>query len=260
VLHDGNYYMFGGEMTQVTENGSSRWVLRQVLRVSDQFDGFTNVTSSLIIPVGSDGSFDSKCAAAGKIFQVSGDPRWFMIYQTSDTFIDYPDRFHAAYSCDLITWNKVKNDLPLMGRGERGEWDQGGIWTGSIIEYDGAIHIFYEGWGSCSAMVDRDELYYKGANSRAGVASVAVDDFLTWVDAGTTEVAEDIFCELSASGQIRLWWQGETGTIYHLQTDDNLVSAPGWSNVIEGMSGVGGTMSVTTDTERVQSFFRIIAD
>lgn len=260
VFHNDEYHLFSGEMLRISEDGKKRWILRQVLRRSDTFDDFSNSTPTVAITTGSVGSYDSKCASAGKIFQVSGDPRWFMIYQTSDVYIDYPDRFNAAFSYDLIHWIKVKNDRPLMTRGERGAWDQGGIWTGSIIEHDGSIYIFYEGWGSYSTMVDRDELYYKGANSRVGVASVSVDDFLAWVEAGTAERVEKVSMEMDASGCIQLGWSGASGSVYSVQTDNNLVQSPGWSNLVRGIPGVDGTMTVTTAVDRVQSFFRIIGE
>lgn len=181
VYHNGLYYLFTGNVTQTHENGKNRWILQIMVRTSSQYDSFTNAPAVALSP-GVLGSFDSKCVYGGKIFKVSGDSRWFMVYQASDTWIDYPDLFHVAWSDDLLNWTKVKNDLPLLARGDSGEWDQGAMWTGSVIEHNGSIYIYYEAWGSYDLLADRDELYYRGANSRVGVASVSVTDFLEWVD------------------------------------------------------------------------------
>ena len=76
----------------------------------------------------------------------------------------------------------MENELPLLVRGNPGEWDQGAMWTGSVIEHNGSIYIYYEAWGSYDLLADRDAYYYPGGNSRVGVASVSVGNFLDWVD------------------------------------------------------------------------------
>ena len=46
-------------------------------------------------------------------------------------------------SDDLVHWQ----ELPLaIARGEPGEPDHAGVWTGSVIEKGGTFHIFYTGW------------------------------------------------------------------------------------------------------------------
>ncbi|MCF7848486.1 MAG: hypothetical protein K9M45_06515 [Kiritimatiellales bacterium] len=183
VYHNGKYYLFRGEMANVPrEEKGKRWVLRVGLNVSSKFNAFPPEPDTIALSVGRPDAYDSRCVCGAKIFRVRGDSRWFMLYQTSEKHIDYPDRFHAAYSRDLIHWTKVVNKRPLMTRGAAGEWDQGGIWTGSVIEYDGSLHIYYEGWGSFGAAPDRDNLYYRGGSSRVGIASVPVSGFLKWVN------------------------------------------------------------------------------
>ena len=181
VYHDGLYYLYTGNMTQTNENGQTRWILQIMVRTSDQYGVFTNAPAVALTP-GAPGTFDSKCVYGGKIFKVTGDSRWFMVYQASNIHIDYPDLFHVAWSTDLLHWTKVKNELPLLVRGNPGEWDQGAMWTGSVIEHNGSIYIYYEAWGSYDLLADRDAYYYPGGNSRVGVASVSVGDFLDWVD------------------------------------------------------------------------------
>jgi hypothetical protein len=137
-----------------------------------------------VLTVGAPGSMDSRCVNGAKIFRVTGDPRWFMLYECSAHFTDYPERFHCAVSPDLAVWRKVTNPAPLFTRGEPGQWDQGAVWTVAVIEHDGRLYEYYEGWGSFqNDAAKRDTEYYPGGNSRVGLASVSVADFLAWVDA-----------------------------------------------------------------------------
>lgn len=36
-----------------------------------------------------------------------------MVYQSSTRYFDFPDRFHVAYSDDLLNWTKVDNTKPF---------------------------------------------------------------------------------------------------------------------------------------------------
>lgn len=178
IYHNDQYYMFYGDAKW---NGSGFDEKLQIwVSVSDRPDQLS-FSPTYAIQVGDDGAFDSESVNGAKIFKVPGDSRWFMIYQTSSEHFDYPDRFHAAYSTDLINWTKVINSTPLFTRGSLGEWDQGGIWTGSVIEHNNSLYIYYEGWGSLNQDHHRDQAYYAGGNSRVGVASASVPDFLNWV-------------------------------------------------------------------------------
>ncbi len=179
ILYNNNYYLFYGDAKW---NGSRFAEPLQIwLSVSPSANAMSN-TPSYALQVGSYGSFDSYSVNGAKLFTVTGDNRWFMLYQCSNKNFDYPERFHCAYSSDLIHWTKVANPQPLLTRGKAGEFDQGAIWTGSVIEYNGALYIYYEGWGSLAydAFI-RDTPYYSGGNSRVGIASCTTADFLTWV-------------------------------------------------------------------------------
>jgi beta-fructofuranosidase len=60
--------------------------------------------------------------------------------------LDQPERGRTPWrhivSDDLIHWEDLGIVLPL---GTRDEADPDGIWTGSVVEKDGVIHIFYTG-------------------------------------------------------------------------------------------------------------------
>ena len=179
IYANGNYYLYYGDAKW---NGSSFDEPLQIwLSVSSSATGF-DASPRYALKVGGYGSWDSYSVNGAKLFKVSGDNRWFMLYQCSTHNFDYPERFHCAWSTDLVNWTKVSNSRPLLSRGSVGAFDQGAIWTGSVIENGGSLYIYYEGWGSRNADVGtRDQPYYPGGNSRVGVASCTVAQFLDWV-------------------------------------------------------------------------------
>lgn len=180
VYYNDKYYLFYGDGKW---NGTSFDEPLQIwLSVSADANAVEK-TPKRALQVGGNGSFDSYSVNGAKIFTVSGDNRWFMLYQCSTKNFDYPERFHCAYSFDLIHWTKVKNDTPLLTRGRAGEFDHGAIWTGSVIENKKSLYIYYEGWGSFNKDdTIRDNAYYRGGNSRVGIASCSVKNFLDWVN------------------------------------------------------------------------------
>ncbi len=178
VLYNNNYYLFYGDAKW---NGSGFNEPLQIWLSVSPSANMVSSTPSYALKVGTAGSFDSYSVNGAKIFKVTGDDRWFMLYQCSAKNFDYPERFHCAYSSDLIHWTKIANTQPLLTRGKAGTFDQGAIWTGSVIEYNGVLYIYYEGWGSLTNdLLTRDTPYYPGGNSRVGLASCTVADFLSW--------------------------------------------------------------------------------
>ena len=178
---DGKYYVYTGFGNP----------LELYVSVSDKPDQM-NPDVVKVIGIGAPGAYDGASVNGAKIFKVSGDPRWFMLYQVSAKSFDYPERFHAAYSTDLIHWTKIQNSQPLMVRGEKGTWDQGAIWTGGVFEYQGSLYVYYEGWGAYSSEGDRDQAYYFPGGSRVGVATVKSADFLKWAGGAVVSLAPGI--------------------------------------------------------------------
>jgi hypothetical protein len=173
VYHNGHYYHYTGHFrdnklqVEVSKSSSPSSIGKSL---------------GIALSVGAKGSYDQQSVFGSKVFRVTGDPRWFMVYQLDSKHVDYPERIHVAYSKDLIKWTKVVNKLPFMMRGQPGEWDQGGLWTSDIFEYKDILYFYYEGWGSYNNDTSkRDTAYYKGGNSRLGGASVSVSKFLDWV-------------------------------------------------------------------------------
>ena len=123
-------------------------------------------------------AFDSYSVNGARIFRLNG--RWFMVYQASAIHFDYPNRFHAAHSSDLVHWTKVENAQPLFERGAPGQWDQGAIWFGEVFEHGGALYLLYEGWGWPGKRLDLNKPYAKPGRSQTGIASVSISRFLAW--------------------------------------------------------------------------------
>lgn len=178
IFYDGTYYVFYGDakyeptIRRVTDH------LQIYVAVSDNPEDLTDAEKTLAVGVGEDDLFDSHSVSGGRVFRLK--KRWYMVYQSSDRHFDYPDRFHVAWSDDLIEWTKVDNDEPFFERGSLGSWDDGGIWFGEVFEHDDTLWMFYEGWGGGTGVVNRDQPYYQGGRSQTGLASVSVKKFLRW--------------------------------------------------------------------------------
>lgn len=132
-----------------------------------------------IVPGNAPSNFDDKIFFGNMIFQIEGYNTWFMAYQGSAKHGDFPDRFHIAFSYDLIHWEKVQNTQPFFSRGKAGEWDQCAIWFPEVIEYNGILYLYYEGWGKKGYIEDRNKPYLDG-NSCVGVATCQVQEFINW--------------------------------------------------------------------------------
>ena len=172
---DDTYYIF---YTNVQDIGKTA----VYVKISPDPVHIEQVDSIMILTTGGGpDDFDSESVAAARIFRLNN--RWYLVYPGSDLNFDFPNRFHAAWSDDLINWTKVDNDFPLFKRGGWGEWDQGGIWYGEVFQYGDTLYMLYEGWGCYCMPEDRDQPYFPG-NSRTGIARAAVDDFLLWAGGG----------------------------------------------------------------------------
>jgi hypothetical protein len=92
----------------------------------------------------------------------------------------YPNRFHVAWSTNLVKWNKIVSSQPFFERGPAGAWDEGGIRYGEVIEHEKTLYMYYEGWGKGRPGYNRDMAYAPGGRSQTGLASVSIEQFLTW--------------------------------------------------------------------------------
>ncbi|WP_375727515.1 hypothetical protein [Saccharicrinis sp. FJH62] len=177
IYHDGKYYLFFGDGNW---DGSKFGTLRLYVGVTTDPTVLDESNIHLAIDVGGGpDNFDSFAVNGARVFRIKGIDKWFMTYQGSRRYFDFPNRFHIAYSDDLIHWTKVDNDKPLFERGDYGKWDQGGIWYGEIFEFEDKLYLYYEGWGQDGIVADRDVAYFSGG-SQTGAAWVLTSDFIEW--------------------------------------------------------------------------------
>lgn len=107
------------------------------------------------------------------------------------------------------------------------------------------------------ALESGDRLFFMITYTNPNERSFTMDDVFLALPA--YEIG-DVTWTLSDENGLTLSWDGDASETFALQFDENLVSAPGWSNLVEGIEGMDGMMSVTTDTSRAQSFYRIIVE
>ena len=164
IYHDGKYWLFHGSRTYVSE---------------DPLNGDNAEVVPGILPGGAPSHFDDRVIWGTFVWRLKDVDKWFMSYQGSARHADFPDRFHVAYSDDLVHWTKVQNLQPFYSRGSAGTWDQGGIWCPDVFEYKDSLYMYYEGWGIEGFVSDREEDYFSG-HSSVGAASCSKADFLKW--------------------------------------------------------------------------------
>lgn len=177
VYHDGKYYIYHG----YGYNGGANLKV-DVIVTADPAPADLEQTQqqNILMPGGGPDNFDAKAVNGTRIFRLEGVNKWFMVYQGSARHFDFPDRFHVAYSDDLLTWTKVSNRVPFFTRGEADTWDQGAIWFGEVFEHNNTLYMYYEGWGKVGPVANRDEPYFGGGYSSTGVAKVSKTKFLNW--------------------------------------------------------------------------------
>lgn len=178
VFHNGLYYVFYGDMKYDPQKRKHTEKLKTYLAITANLATFPDAPKQLVLDTGAEGTFDSLSVHGARIFRLRD--RWYMVYQCSKRHVDYPERFHAAWSDDLVQWNKVTNTEPFFERGPAGSWDEGGIWFGEVFEHENTLYMYYEGWGSGKPRYDRERPYSPGGRSQTGLASVSVERFLRW--------------------------------------------------------------------------------
>ena len=156
------------------------YVARRIYSFTDLLDGDSAVETEIIEKGGAPDNCDWYSINGGKLFRVKGVDKWFLMYQAGANNTDFPERFHVAWSEDLLHWTKVNNPQPLFTRGARGAWDQGAIWAPAVFEYGDSLYMYYEGWGREGYVQNRDRMYFTPAHSQVGIASCKTADFLRW--------------------------------------------------------------------------------
>ena len=96
-------------------------------------------------PSNSKNEFDSFSISTVRIFKHG--QYFYMIYGGCDKYFDYPKAFGLARSKDLLIWDRYPFN-PVMERGLPGQWDEGALWFGTVIENNNKFYLFYEGVGA----------------------------------------------------------------------------------------------------------------
>ena len=82
--------------------------------------------------------------------------------------LDYPGRVRTTWqharSTDLVEWTELP---PAVEPGPVGDYDGGGVWTGSVVEHDGTYFLFYTG-------------HYVGAENPQTICLATSDDLVTF--------------------------------------------------------------------------------
>ena len=178
VYHNNQYYIFYGDLKFDLKTGQPTDRLKIYLAITSDPKKIGDAKRHLVIDTGPEGSYDNLSVHGGRIFKLND--RWYMVYQCSDRHVDYPNRFHVAWSDNLVDWSKVDNPRPFFKRGEPAQWDECAIWYGEVFEYEKTLYMYYEGWGSGQPGYDREKPYAPGGRSQIGLASVSVQAFLDW--------------------------------------------------------------------------------
>ena len=183
VYHNEKYYIFHGNSNgnvSINPVAVSGQLVLYVAVTDDPLSVDISTTYKALDVGGGPDNFDSYAVNGSRIFRLKGVEKWFMVYQGSAVHFDFPCRFHVAYSDDLIHWTKVSNHQPFFTRGKEGRWDQGGIWYGSLFEYEDKLYLYYEGYGCEQIVPNRNIAYFANGYSSTGVASATKADFLKW--------------------------------------------------------------------------------
>lgn len=135
---------------------------------------FQRFSTNPVFTYGDKNSWDSKTVTTPRIREINGI--YYMIYAGDDKYMDYPPFFGIAFSFDLINWHRSTQN-PVFSRGQKGEWDDGGIWFAEVFPYKDKLYMYYEGWGGG---MSHEKEYGPGGHSQIGMAesNYKLDDML----------------------------------------------------------------------------------
>ncbi len=108
-------------------------------RIKNGIDG-----TAVVLPIGPPGSWDDNNLGTPTIVRTRpGDPYRFALYYTAQDAATLTVRTGVAFSNDLISWVKEK-DNPILDNGEPGEWDGGDVTASDVlIDADGHYTMLY---------------------------------------------------------------------------------------------------------------------
>jgi len=124
------------------------------------------------------------------------DPYIYAFIGGSPEFEDWPEAFilYRAHKANLQSWERYSQN-PVFLRGSAGTWDEGALWSPTVLKVNNEWYMFYEGAGSDSAGGSsnsngaRDDDYYQYSSTNFSRIGLAKDNSLKtlterWSDPG----------------------------------------------------------------------------
>ncbi len=74
----------------------------------------------------------------------------FVMYASAAAGFSSPVQIYRLSSDDGLGWT-IGPSAPVLPMGKPGEWDEGGVETPSVVQFDGKWHLFYTGYKTNSA-------------------------------------------------------------------------------------------------------------
>lgn len=159
VYRDGVFYLFFSR-----NNGKGGW--DSYVAISEDGRRFSEYKGNPILVPGAPGQWDSRSVVTPRIFPEGNT--YYMVYGGSAQYHDYPSYFGVSVSEDLLHWTKYTGN-PVYERGQAGEWDEGGIWFGTVHRHGDTYYMWYEGFGGGKS---HTEDYGAGGKSQIGLATL----------------------------------------------------------------------------------------
>jgi len=169
IYKDGKFYMLYVKSSSKGYYIDSPFEI--YLTLSDDGIHFSDYGKEPVLSPGKNREWDLFTVTTPRVF--CEDDIYYMIYAGDNSHYDYPKNFGLAASRDLINWTKyIRN--PIYERGEKGTWEEGGIWFPTFIKIDGTYYMWYEGYGQGK---DRNKAFDKPGYSQIGLSTLSGINF-----------------------------------------------------------------------------------
>jgi predicted GH43/DUF377 family glycosyl hydrolase len=139
------------------------------IHLSTSTDGksFSPSSAHRVLGVGEPGSWDSFSVTTPRVF--AHQDAFYMVYAGDDSNIDMPRAFGLARSRDLERWERYARN-PVFTVGQSGSWDDCAIWFGTVVTWEKALYLLYEGASQSSDRAGH-------TSNSVGLAGCSLADF-----------------------------------------------------------------------------------
>jgi hypothetical protein len=135
VFHQGRFFLF-----YVLKNKQEGYEIHSGISEA----GINFEDQGIALPSGEAHAWDAFEVTTPRIFHHGNC--YYMVYAGSPSpdRKDLPVGFGLARSPDLMQWEKYPQN-PVFEIGKPGTWDDGGIWFGTVFEFQEYLYLIYEG-------------------------------------------------------------------------------------------------------------------